>query len=1025
MAFNEDSRVKIPAILHLMRLGYSYLSLKNANWDQETNIFSDILIEQLIRINKITSTEATKFYKELVLSLENEDLGKAFYEKLTNQSGIKLIDFKEFDKNNTFHVVTELPCINEDEEFRPDITLLINGLPLVFIEVKKPNNKDGLETEKERILRRFSNSKFRNFINITQFMIFSNNMEYDELDLHKVQGAFYASPSYKEPVFNHFREEIGFNLTQLLREISNEQELNVLQDNNQQVIRASKEYQTNKNPDSPTNRILTSLCSFDRLKFFLQYAITYVAEENGLQKHIMRYPQFFATLAIIKHLEEGKKKGIIWHTQGSGKTALSYYNVKVLTNYFRAHNILPKFYFIVDRLDLLDQAKREFRARGLAVNIIESKDDFIREMRSPAAIENTRGVAEITVVNIHKFSEDSTILKDLDYDITIQRIFFLDEVHRSYNPEGSFLANLQLSDPTSVKIGLTGTPLLSKDYHSTDIFGEYIHKYYYNASIADGYTLRLIREEIETNYQIALKQALEEIEVLMGDVDKRQVYAHPSFAAPMLQYIVEDFENFRMRNNDATIGGMVICDSSDQAKMLFEIFNEEYKYKISSENQALQSAAENRPDYLKKRKQNFKPSSARLILHDVGTKQDRKDWIEDFKAGKYDLLFVYNMLLTGFDAKRLKKLYIGRLIKRHNLLQALTRVNRPYKEYRYGHLVDFANIVSEFERTNQDYFAELQAEYGEDEMKNYSDLFKSEEEILQDITEIKENLFRFDTLNKERFSQQINEISNIDQMLQIVKSLQNAKSLYNIIRLKGYDDFLQKLDFKNLNILLTEAQNHLQLLHQRENLNNATETTNLLNVALEDIVFLFTKIGEEELILADELKIDLRRTREALSRNIDKKDPQFISLYEELERLFKKKKLNEVSQEEMRQNITTLRKIHASIKELNRQNALLQEKYQNDPKFCRLHKRIQEKGLSQKEIQIHDILSKIKAEADEKVLKLNSIVDNESYFSKIMMNLVINSFMKEHKIALDKATAQSINQLITQEYFNAFQGVGT
>ena len=106
------------------------------------------------------------------------------------------------------------------------------------------------------------------------------------------------------------------------------------------------------------------------------------------------------------------------------------------------------------------------------------------------------------------------------------------------------------------------------------------------------------------------------------------------------------------------------------------------------------------------------------------------------------------MFLTGFDAKRLKKLYIGRVIKKHNLLQTLTRVNRTYKNYRYGYVVDFADISEEFKRTNEDYFRELQSELG-DEMQHYTNLFKTEEEINVEIADIKEALFHFDTNNAE------------------------------------------------------------------------------------------------------------------------------------------------------------------------------------------------------------------------------------------------------------------------------------
>ena len=144
MIFNEDSRVKIPTILHFTRLGYKYLSLKGAIWDIETNIFTKVFQESISKINpQIDHLEVNRLLDEVSLLLENEDLGKAFYERLTEKSGIKLIDFENFE-NNTFNVVTELPCKKDDEEFRPDITLLINGMPLVFIEVKKPNNQDGI-----------------------------------------------------------------------------------------------------------------------------------------------------------------------------------------------------------------------------------------------------------------------------------------------------------------------------------------------------------------------------------------------------------------------------------------------------------------------------------------------------------------------------------------------------------------------------------------------------------------------------------------------------------------------------------------------------------------------------------------------------------------------------------------------------------------------------------------------------------------------------------------------------------------
>ena len=722
MAFNEDSRVKIPAILHLIRLGYTYIPRNEQHRIEETNIFPELFKESIRRINpNIQDNELNRLLDEITLQLDYDDLGRDFYKSLTATSGIKLIDFADFS-NNSFHVTTELTCKNGDEEFRPDITVLINGIPLVFIEVKKPNNKDGILAERKRINDRFKNRKFKRFANITQLMIFSNNMEYENGVIEPIQGAYYATSAYHDLNFNYFREQELFDLNQMLLAENETLENLVLKDNHLTAIKYADEFATNKHYNTPTNRILTSLVNKERLAFVLKFALAYVEEEkegkSDLQKHIMRYPQLFATKAISKKLEEGINKGIIWHTQGSGKTALAYYNVKYLTDYYQKKNIIPKFYFIVDRIDLAIQATTEFSNRGLKVNKVNSRLEFLNDIKKVSAIHNHSGESEITVINIQKFTEEAIVTKALDYDINIQRIYFLDEAHRSYNPKGNYLANLVNSDKSAVKIALTGTPLLRdviKEYDSKTLFGDYIHKYYYNQSIADGYTLRLIREEIDTTYKMQMQEILSQIDVLEGGIKKAQVYAHPKYVEPLLDYIVKDLLNFKKQERDNSLGGMVVCDSAEQAKELFRYFEELYGVQ---ETTTFNIAAEPKEPY-----GTATTLKAALILHDVNDKDIRKDLISGFKKGDVDLLFVFNMLLTGFDAKRLKKLYLARVIKDHNLLQTLTRVNRPYKKYQYGYVVDFADISAAFDKTNRMYFDELQAELG-DEMQHYSNLFK-------------------------------------------------------------------------------------------------------------------------------------------------------------------------------------------------------------------------------------------------------------------------------------------------------------
>lgn len=1020
--FNEDSRVKIPTILHLIKLGYSYLSLKTSVWDKETNIFTDIFKKAFLRINEGSDeSDFKKVYDDLSLSLDNEDLGRAFYNKLTDRSGARLIDFENFE-NNSFHVATELPCENGDDSFRPDITILINGLPLVFIEVKKPNNLDGVLAERKRMDRRFQNKKFKKFWNITQFMIFSNNMEYDEFATDPIQGAFYASTSNNKAIFNYFREEETLDLKEILSPISAEQEDAILKDTNLISIKGSPEFKTNNQPTSATNKICTSLLSKDRLKFILQYALAYVEESTGLQKHIMRYPQMFATKAIERKLNEGIKKGIIWHTQGSGKTALTYYNTKFLTDYYQQKGIIPKFYFIVDRIDLAIQASKEFKSRGLTVHKIESRDAFAKDIKSTSAVHNDSGKAEITVVNIQKFKDDPTVVQNADYNVNIQRVYFLDEVHRSYNPKGSFLANLRESDPNSIKIGLTGTPLLGDEYNSRLLFGDYIHKYYYNSSIADGYTLRLIREEIATSYKLEFIKRLEDSKVLEGEGDKRIVFAHQHFVEPMLDYIVEDLELFRAAYQDNSVGGMVVCDSSQQAKKMAQIFNDKYAIQDHLEEAQPLMAAEPRITYGKRKENDRKVKTCALILHDIGNKDDRKDVVQEYKDGKIDILFVYNMLLTGFDAKRLKKLYIGRVIKSHNLLQTLTRVNRTYKDFKYGYVVDFADIESEFEKTNEAYFNELQSELG-DEMEHYSNLFKTAAEIKEDIQNIENTLLHFDTKNREAFSNQMIAIKDKKEVQEIVSALNEAKGLYNLIRLSGNYELLDKLDFKLLNTLATIAQDRLAMLNQKERLEKGDETLNLLNVALENVLFDFTKVKQEEMKLADELKSMLERTRLKLGGSFDPKDPNFISLKEELERLFKKKNLSEVSKDAMLENTEALNRIYDLATEIERKNNLVSAKYANDNKYMRIHKRLLEKDpLTENEKLLFEVLNKLKLETDAQILQNSEQLNNEAYVDKMIGKIIFDEFKTNPTVENNLENVTRLKALVTKEYLDEYNG---
>ena len=992
----EDSRVKIPALVHFTRLGYTYMSIKdkerNVDYDGDTNIFYSQFLSAVNRINQteLTLEDAKKIIGELKIKLDNDDLGKSFFKILQSGiDGIKLIDFSDITgTKNDYTVVTELPYENGDDNFRPDIVVLINGIPLSFIEVKRQNNREGILTERSRMERRFSNKIYRRFVGITQFTVFSNNNEYDDSDIEPIQGAFYASSSYKRMFFSKFREQREDELKADMKPIVTETEEFVLSDNNLIAIKGTPEYVSSLSEKSPTNRIITSLYTKERLLFLLKYGICYKTTTNKdgiteIEKHIMRYPQLFATLAIRDKLREGVRKGVIWHTQGSGKTALAYSNVHFLSDYFsKEEGKIAKFYFIVDRLDLAEQAKNEFEARGLKVKLIKDKEEFIADITNPGE-SNTSGKVTMTVINIQKFSKES-VTKPSDYNVDVQRVYFLDEAHRSYNPTGSFLANLMASDRDAVQIALTGTPLIGDGYNTKDVFGNYIHKYYYNQSIADGYTLKLIREEIETTYKNQLNATLDQI-VRQGSIAKKNLYAHPKFVEKMVDYIIQDFEEGRTAL-DSSIGAMIVCDSSEQAREV---------------------------DRQLKR---FSAYTHALVLHDEGTKQDRNNDQEEFKKGNIDILVVYNMLLTGFDAPRLKKQYLARMIKAHNLLQTLTRVNRPYKGYHYGYVVDFANIKDEFDKTNKAYFDELQSELG-DEVQNYSNIFKSKEDIEKDLNDVKNQLFLYDTSNVVSFINQISEIDDKKQLLNLRQALENYKAMYNLIRLYGYEDLYTHFNVENAIKCLNEVNNRISIINLKNSIDSSEDMSQILNMALDQIDFQFRKIKEEELIIADAFRDTLEKTRrEIVDRCLDPKDPEYISLLDELKRVFKKKNIEELTADEMKQMMGDLNALKKKAEKRNLADRMLAVKYSGDVKYMRTHKRIMNSPPPITDaVTIHRILMTVKSKADDQIAHNENILDNEEYFIKSLQPIILRACMGE-KVKLDKPQLMFIDNCLSKEY---------
>ena len=1046
--FNENTRVQVPAALHLCKLGYTYLD-HIEHLEPQTNIIVDVFREAVKRLNpELPDSDVSILFSKIVGIANNDDLGREFYQLLSANSGIKLIDFENPD-NNEWHVTTELPCENKDvdENFRPDITCFVNGLPLAFIEVKKPNNHEGILAERERINRRMRKSCFRRFFNITQLMIFSNNQEYDNENRVPIQGAFYCCSAKEKAFFNVFREEYkDFVNGYPYKELSEEAEHKVLKHRNCVVIKNLEEYQTNKKVDTPTNRILTSMLCRERFLYLLRYGIAYVEKkidlEDGtqgmeLQKHVMRYQQLFASLAIRTKLDKGIKSGIIWHTQGSGKTALAYYSVRSLTDYFAKRDTIAKFYFIVDRIDLMEQATDEFAARGLIVRNAKSRDELMDDISNSAITQNSVGKLEIMVVNIQKFKEDKQKVKiDANYNTHLQRIFFIDEAHRGYNPQGSFLANLLEADHDAIKIALTGTPLLKEERESWRVFGTYIHTYYYDKSIADGYTRKLMREPVETIYKERIESILDElagsIEVKRKDIDRDKIIEHESYLNALLDYIISDFRRFRREQADDSVGAMIVCKTNQQARELYRLWQERFyraeKVSLQHEEQLMMAAE---PMIMRTE---YKPLTASLILHDEGDKLERKEYIDGFKKlMNVNVLIVNKMLLTGFDAPRLKKLYLGRSLDGHDLLQALTRVNRPYKEFRYGYVVDFVNIKDNFDATNDRYLRELNRTSDDEAPQEQSIgnvVLVDKAEVMEKIQQVKSLLFNFTTDNLEEFRKEIDEVKSKDSLYELRNTLSEAKAMINQVRSFGDEETkekLKKLPLGAIPTLITEVTHRIERINLLENTEHKADVSGIINVALSELDFEFKKgIPEELRIIVNDLRERCERVQAEFEANFDQKEEQYVVLADEFREYFRKKGFVPQSTSDVKQSIDYMEEVMRKIREINRRNNVLKKKYKGDERFVRIHKRLDEENrhrehpiISAHEYEIAENLSKMKSAIDEMLFLNINILNNEEAFKRDILAIVGKELIGMN-IKADLQDRKYINNLITTEYLQQY-----
>ncbi|WP_238700693.1 DEAD/DEAH box helicase family protein [Helicobacter pylori] len=735
----------------------------------------------------------------------------------------------------------------------------------------------------------------------------------------------------------------------------------------------------------------------------------------------------FASLNVLKelqkHYETNPKdplKGIIWHTQGSGKTALTYHLTKLIKDFFNPKK--TKFYFIVDRLDLLEQAKNEFLKRGLQAHEAENKEDLSQKLKSSSVFENPQGNDEIIVVNIQKFkspNEDPSdsapeeIISKTDLQESIQnshdlqRVFIIDEAHRSYDPKGCFYANLIECDKTAIKIALTGTPLLednAQDKATKKTFGNYLHTYSYTESIKDGHTLTLQLEIIEKSYKEKLQEIYrllqESITIKDIEVKKETIFNDEKYIKAMLFYIIRDLLKFRQLNdNNEHLKAMVVCFSNKQARLAHLLFNE-VQEKVLQENPNLQ--------ILNKLKSS-------LILHD---EPEVKEKIYSFKHEDTDIAFVFNMLLTGFDLPSLKRLYIHRELKDHNLLQALARVNRSYNNMSFGYLIDFVGIQENFDKTTDDYLKELNRfnQSGANSDSNIKDIFADREILEKDIKNAYNDLFDYPIDNIEDMTSAIVNMSGINELQKVSHAIKTLKERYNLIRTSNDEKILslkEKIDIEKINKISSMLSQKAKQLHALKNINEPKNPNDLIIledlIALLDFKIAFKESKELHFKESEEISTKQKHLRVVFKKISDPSDKDIQALMREFVKLSEQT----ITSNNFNKNSTAYTTLAQQVEEIERKNATLLSKYDNNRSYFIAHKRLMEENISDP-VGIFTILSALKSAIDERISKRQEFL-NEEYHLKNAIKVELRNAFKENPSLKD---LEKEKEFIVQTLFN-------
>lgn len=723
MSYSEDISSQIPALLLLQNMGYTYLAPNEAHllrsgkndqvllkpilhqWLSQNNrihyrgkqhLFNDHNIDQAIEaLDEVALNDGLLAANEHIFNLLT--LGKSLEQNVAGDKksfSLQYINWQEPEKN-TYHCTAEFSVLREgrSDTYRPDIVCFVNGIPLVVIENKRPDlQTDGKpvdaaisqhirnQDKDQGILKLFKYSQLLLALSGNDAKYGTTNTPLKFWSLWKEQGTKRACDAIDAELTEIKNQKVSANWDKLF------------QDDWFLARKHFEELYAEQVSLTEQDRLIYSLLRPQRL---LDIIYKFTLYDGGIKK-VTRYQQYFAvqnTLQKIAPVEGNKRKGgVIWHTQGSGKSLTMVMLAKSLSLQKGITN--PRVIVVTDRIDLDDQISETFKKCDKDTHKAKSGKHLLKLLK--------QGKAEVITTVLGKFEKP----QEGGYQEESHNVFVLiDESHRSQY--GSANVKMQQVLPNACFIAFTGTPLMKKDKTTISRFGGYIDKYTIDQAVGDGAVVPLLYEGREIGLDINHKVIDNYFEIISKNLSEDQKIAlkkkfsradQLNQAEQRLWMIAHDVsEHFQQTWQGTEFKGQLTAPSKVAAVKLKGFFDQIGQ--VST--QVIISGTDTREGHeeVNKERNEVVAQFWKQMMDTYGNEKKYQDSIIDqFKHHDHpEILIVVDKLLTGFDAPRNTVLYLARSLREHNLLQAIARVNRLAEGKKFGFIIDYYGLLGELD----------------------------------------------------------------------------------------------------------------------------------------------------------------------------------------------------------------------------------------------------------------------------------------------------------------------------------------